>query len=95
MPESPKYLHARGEYKKFTAYIERSARLKGIRFKIEDGLRIMDSNLQGKSDSIELAANTQDAPYSIWRDLQNPTTLMNFIMTVSVFLFAAFYYFVS
>ena len=91
--ESPKYLHAKGKYKELAAYINESARQNGKNFKIEESLSLVSKSSIEKSDETIPKTEHHQAEYSIWNDLKQLRTLFNFIITVSIFSFVVFNYF--
>ena len=82
VPESPKYLHARGKYKELAEFINESARQNSKNFRVEEGLGLVNKSFRTKSDDQILKTQQSQVEYSIWNDLRQIKTLANFVITV-------------
>ena len=82
VPESPKYLHARGKYKELALYINESARQNGINFKIEENIGLFNKYNSTRSENKDIETQNDNAEYSIWNDLKQIKILTNFFFAV-------------
>ena len=89
VPESPKYLHAKGMYNELAKVIDESARLNKNTFSVHDNLvSLINQDATARSEDKEVnSANSSKSKseYSIWEDLKQFATLKNLSISVCLY----------
>ena len=93
VPESPKFLHAKGRYEELVAYLNESAKQNGINFKIEESLTLNNISKNKRSDDKNPKTLNCQPDYSAWNNLQDLKILNNFVVTVLIFAFVTYNYY--
>ena len=97
VPESPKYLHAKGMYNELAKVIDESARLNKNTFSVHDNLvSLINQDATARSEDKEVnSANSSKSKseYSIWEDLKQFATLKNLSISVCLYWSISFKYY--